>query len=280
MSPLCSARMDDNFYVYLLSSASEEYFPDNTLTHFTVKLAKRIDLSPELWEVGLAELHYSTLYDNGLETDSGMLTLPVRTYASAEDLISTIIESLPDDLEIRRSVLEKFWHFLTEPQWGTFGSTTCTDNTLYINEQPFYFPATTYTIEDLIYFLKTDPANVAVPTHLRFFFKQAVYKHLSVIGVPKPEPDDAPTNTVTPIDETDDYAKFRYDVLKSIYSTHAMSNSVVDKNPYIFIYSDLVKQQLVGGEMVRLLRLTRKQCSDTNTSCTLPVAHHTFDPIH
>jgi len=47
------------FYVTLLSNASKEVFPDNTLTAFTIHLAQPIDLgSSSDWEVRLAELSY------------------------------------------------------------------------------------------------------------------------------------------------------------------------------------------------------------------------------
>ena len=44
-----------HFYLTLPSNSSQEFFPDNTLTEFTTKLASTIELTSE-WEVGLAEI--------------------------------------------------------------------------------------------------------------------------------------------------------------------------------------------------------------------------------
>ena len=46
-----------HFYLTLPSNSSEQYFPDNTMTEFTTKLASTIDLTGE-WEVGLAEIMF------------------------------------------------------------------------------------------------------------------------------------------------------------------------------------------------------------------------------
>ena len=48
----------NHFYVTLFSNASKDFFPDNTLTAFTIHLAQPIDLGSSDWEVGLAELSY------------------------------------------------------------------------------------------------------------------------------------------------------------------------------------------------------------------------------
>jgi hypothetical protein len=50
----------DHFYVTLLSSASLQLYPSNTIAAFTSQLAKTIELDPsENWEVGLCEISYS-----------------------------------------------------------------------------------------------------------------------------------------------------------------------------------------------------------------------------
>ena len=44
-------------YLTLPSNSSINYFPNNTLTHYTTKLLKIMDLD-EAWEIGLAEIQY------------------------------------------------------------------------------------------------------------------------------------------------------------------------------------------------------------------------------
>ena len=45
------------FYLTLPSNNSMDYFPDNTLTHFTTRLPQMKDLDRS-WEIGLAEIQY------------------------------------------------------------------------------------------------------------------------------------------------------------------------------------------------------------------------------
>ena len=52
-----------DFYLTLPSNSSMDYFPDNTMTRYTTKLPKRIQLEGD-WEVGLAEIQYTRLWFN------------------------------------------------------------------------------------------------------------------------------------------------------------------------------------------------------------------------
>lgn len=45
------------FYLTLPSNSSMNYFPSNTLTHYTTKLPK-ITVLHGVWEIGLAEIQY------------------------------------------------------------------------------------------------------------------------------------------------------------------------------------------------------------------------------
>ena len=46
-----------HFYLTLPSNSSQQFFPDNTMTEFTTKLASTIELTNE-WKVGLAEIMF------------------------------------------------------------------------------------------------------------------------------------------------------------------------------------------------------------------------------
>lgn len=57
-----------SFYITLPSDASMDVFPDNTMSHFSTKLPKRLELLGE-WEVGLVEMIYPRMWNN--ITDDG-----------------------------------------------------------------------------------------------------------------------------------------------------------------------------------------------------------------
>jgi hypothetical protein len=55
--------MSDQFYVTLLSNASEKLYPENAIGAFTVELARLMYLAPDTnWEVGLCEFKGSASY--------------------------------------------------------------------------------------------------------------------------------------------------------------------------------------------------------------------------
>ena len=49
---------EDNFYINLPSNASLDYYPENTLSKFKVRLPQNIELDREGWECGLVEIHF------------------------------------------------------------------------------------------------------------------------------------------------------------------------------------------------------------------------------
>lgn len=53
---------NDSFYVTLPSNASMQIYPENTLASYTNKLANRITLKEDDWEVGLVEIQYPTVF--------------------------------------------------------------------------------------------------------------------------------------------------------------------------------------------------------------------------
>ena len=57
----------DQFYVTLLSNASQDLYPDNTIGAFTVELARPIHLGPNAnWEVGLCEFTFPGAIGKGI----------------------------------------------------------------------------------------------------------------------------------------------------------------------------------------------------------------------
>ena len=57
-------NMHDQFYVTLPSSTRLDFYPDNTVTHFTTHLDKPIELGDTPYEVSLCELHLRGILDH------------------------------------------------------------------------------------------------------------------------------------------------------------------------------------------------------------------------
>lgn len=93
----------------LPSNASLNYFPNNTLTSFTVQLAETLDLPYGEWHIGLAEIQFYKSWLNvkqswiRVQIDDGQyrkLTIPTGYYAKVTDIMTkinnTIEEKLPN----------------------------------------------------------------------------------------------------------------------------------------------------------------------------------------
>ena len=53
----------DSFTIELVSNASSELFPDNTLSSFTNFLPEQVQLDGQ-WEVAISEISYPSMYQN------------------------------------------------------------------------------------------------------------------------------------------------------------------------------------------------------------------------
>ena len=102
--PLPSPTMKTkHVYLTLPRNSSMNYFPNNTLTHYTTKLPKIMDLDGT-WQIGLAEIHYPHSWYNvknkeawlkvhfykESELQKHLVLLPDGYYASAKRIIIAI----------------------------------------------------------------------------------------------------------------------------------------------------------------------------------------------
>ena len=56
----------ESFTIELLSNASAQLFPDNTLSSFTIFLPEQLKLDGQ-WEVAISETSYPSMYQNVAE---------------------------------------------------------------------------------------------------------------------------------------------------------------------------------------------------------------------
>lgn len=75
-----------NMRVVLPSNASLNFFPHNSLSHYTVKLPSALDLSQGRWEVGLAEIFFMKSWFN-VQSE---LTIRVNDNKTKEEYVVTI----------------------------------------------------------------------------------------------------------------------------------------------------------------------------------------------
>ena len=107
------------FYLTLPSNSSLQYYPENTLTHFTTQLAQPVNLQGQ-WEVGLAEIQYPHTWHNLTEKEGliflrkqggeKILKLPAGEYDTPEELIAglnQLFEEKQPPYTVRTNTLER-----------------------------------------------------------------------------------------------------------------------------------------------------------------------------
>ena len=105
------------FFLTLPSNASMEHFPDNTLTHYTVKLPKHVSLEGD-WEVALMEIHYPFSWFNVMprrnlmvftdERGRKVIKIPDGYYSDFEDLNNAFKrQGLPSGVQLNHDKLSK-----------------------------------------------------------------------------------------------------------------------------------------------------------------------------
>ena len=101
---------NNSFYVTLPSNGSMKLYPGNTLASYTNKLASRITLKEDNWEVGLVEIQYPTVFANirskdfwmqfqyGPKSNTKKVTtaIPDGIYDKLENLLLVMNEKLQD----------------------------------------------------------------------------------------------------------------------------------------------------------------------------------------
>ena len=104
-----------HFYLTLPSNSSMQFYPDNTVTHYTTRLSNAISLSGD-WEVGLVEIQYQHTWSNLDEyegrisyartinlamgkrsTIQKIISLPQTYYETPAELVQVINECLSDE---------------------------------------------------------------------------------------------------------------------------------------------------------------------------------------
>ena len=85
----------DSFTIELVSNASGELFPDNTLSSFTNFLPEQVNLEKQ-WEVAISEVSYPSMYQNiterKIEFFDEKLSKSTSTYSIEPGLYSSITD--------------------------------------------------------------------------------------------------------------------------------------------------------------------------------------------
>ena len=96
----------DSVTIELVSNASGELFPDNTLSSFTNFLPEQLNLE-EQWEVAISEISYPLLYQNITEGYFKFFDEKLSKYTSTYNLEAGLYTSITDIAEAMNTLIQE-----------------------------------------------------------------------------------------------------------------------------------------------------------------------------
>ena len=251
----------NEFYITVLSDSSFNMFPNNTLASFQTQLPQPVNLGSDKWSVGLAEISYPTgvdIINSPLQFDEDALLnfvyiteqkfvgfAPLQN-GKIVDIYKSLIKSFSNEghkkyflIDFDKAISEyrKEVNFMlaSGQKWISRRSSKVWANTNHIADVNIHIPVRRYAgIRDLLQTLK----NCATTYD---DFKKVLNSLYTAV-----DSDLNKLDAVTAI---------------SPYTSHDTDN--------VFVYTDIIEPQIVGGVYTRCLRIIQ-----------LPQKHHVFNPIY
>ena len=96
----------DSFTIELVSNASGELFPDNTLSSFTNFLPEQVNLEGQ-WEVAISEIAYPSIYQNITEGYFKFFDEKFSKSTSTSNLEPGLYTSITDIVEAMNTLIQE-----------------------------------------------------------------------------------------------------------------------------------------------------------------------------
>ena len=96
----------DSFAIDLVSNASGEFFPDNTLCSFTNFLKEQVKLEGR-WEVAISEISYASMYQNITEANSIFFDKKLSKTTSTYSIEPGLDTSITDIVEAMNTLIQE-----------------------------------------------------------------------------------------------------------------------------------------------------------------------------
>ena len=96
----------DSFTIELVSNASGEVFPDNTLTFFTNLLPEQVNLEGQ-WEVAIGETFYPSMYQNITEGKIKVFDEKLSDSTTTYNLEPGLYTSITDNVEAMNTLIQE-----------------------------------------------------------------------------------------------------------------------------------------------------------------------------
>ena len=96
----------DSYTIELVSNASGELFPDNTLSSFTNFLPEQVNLEGQ-WEVAISEITYPSMYQNITEGKFKFFDRKLSKSTSTYGIEPGLYTSITDIVEAMKTLIQE-----------------------------------------------------------------------------------------------------------------------------------------------------------------------------
>ena len=96
----------DSFTIELVSNASSQHFPNNTLSSFTNFLPEQVNLDGK-WEVAISEISYPSIYQNDTEEKFMFYDEKLSKITEAYYLEPGLYSSITDIVEAMNTLIQE-----------------------------------------------------------------------------------------------------------------------------------------------------------------------------
>lgn len=238
---------NSSFYLTLLSGCSSDYYPENSLSKFTVKLPQELNCTNGDWDVGLTRFSFTSLEDTTfLETvEEVKVIFTANAYKNVHTAngILDVLQSTPNFMKNIHSSI--FFDSFKKPQFEIKDSTII--NVENNNNASVEFTGKTQNIKL--------PINTAFTVTELFnaYFAKIPNKHLN--------------KEIAHLKEAYTYynqfpnrsVQAAIDIYKCRVSEDISTTTTTIKTNlpnYICMYSDIIKPRIIGNQLSRFLSMT------------------------
>lgn len=222
-----------SFYISLLSGCSIEYYPNNTLSKFTVKLPYNLQLLNELnWEVGIKRIAFNSIKNVCFKSiDEPEIYQEKKIVFSNEKMehdvdIIRILQAVPDFMEVVAN--KSFFD-------------------LYIDSEVL-LKIPKYHIKNSLKVLRNKMKNIAIPSYNIFTPRELFNYYFNEI--PKKEWEEEINFLKQNIKECADTP---YILRSKIFSEYKKFVTNPTSFNYLCIYSDIIQPRIIGDRVSRML---------------------------
>lgn len=267
---------NDDFVLTLFSTQSQDLFPSNTKTHFTIRLPKPIILKGD-YEVACVNFFYDKIIGtvNSVKESPIVLTVDELNSTDFIDILKTQINPVLYTDEFFNEFSRKNFYQKSSKDslWATYNHAERTASTFRSNNEIVTKIKDSLSDEEktIFNFSSEDMSTVKLPKNVIFGSLKSLlldylysyidmYQHKEVKILKTQKKPEVKANEVKKLsEEVELLLERKAKNFISQFTQLARKSDAVGSSSYVIVYCSVVQQHLVGNDYARVLFLTERK---------------------